>query len=265
MTPSKQEKADGDGTGTVDASRAASSSAPETPRAPHNYFNCGNADCVMEDGECCSECPNWMSKPAPKEPETPRALKTCQNCADKKCKGGHHWSEGDCPTWEPAPKEPDRKPYDPATAYPEHPDRPNSYEPKEPDKSLFIIDDVCKNCNLLVTCGGNISNCPNKPKEPDKIDWKRIARDLGKVIERQNAEIYALTQKLAATEKGFTELEKSWFILANKVKDLEAKLKKKDDGLKKIKRWSEHNLELDAQEIINESIDELLKDAPKKS
>jgi len=103
-----------------------------------------------------------------------------------------------------------------------------------------------------------------KDLEADNI---KLQEGTLKIIEEQGtriAEFEAERQSVIALKSRIELLSTGLQKWHKRATDLEAELKKKDDGLKKIKRWSENNLGQDAQEIIGKTVNKLLKDAPKK-
>jgi hypothetical protein len=264
MTDKKQSKCprcDGDGWIEPDEAtcpdcqgtgKKSASKEPETPRA---LMPCGKKKCPLPGKDFEPACDICARNPASKKPETPRAPK-CSMC-------GHTMHEstiisglwgcrcGNMEETDPAPKEP------------------------QTDKK----QDKCQRCDgkgWIYSDGGNfILPCPDcqgtgkkpAPKEPDGI-MKYISNDYanGHIIRELQAEIDALTQKVAELEGCLSgdphltatkEEREHWrhcaILYSNKleqkVKDLEAEIKKKDEELmvrdKALELMAGHTIKVD--------------------
>jgi cell division protein FtsB len=152
--------------------------------------------------------------------------------------------------------------------------------PKEPDKMTderkaeigklrfadYTKDGYDKAISAIIDLRHEIDALTQKVKDLE-ADNIKLQEGTLKIIEEQGtriAEFEAERQSVIALKSRIELLSTGLQKWHKRATDLEAELKKKDDGLKKIKRWSENNLGQDAQEIIGKTVNKLLKDAPKK-
>ena len=217
----------------------------------------------QEKGE--GEIGNELDKDAdnhPSSPETPRAReKTCDNCARKPCSRVPAGRKKSCPQHKPAPKETDRMTECKEVGHPYH----TCPVSGTPVKCVHFNTEGCIKC-VLSTKNAEIDALTQKVKDLE-ADNIKLQEGTLKIIEEQGtriAEFEAERQSVIALKSRIELLSTGLQKWHKRATDLEAELKKKDDGLKKIKRWSENNLGQDAQEIIGKTVNKLLKDAPKK-